>query len=92
MLSCRGATATASRAMDQPIPWRERISLRFHLIMCVSCARFERQLHFLRSAAERVGSYDGSDARSKDEAILSADARARLRETVARADPTTATS
>jgi len=44
-----------SAELDHPIPLRDRITIRLHLMMCSMCRRFTRQLKFLRSAALRVG-------------------------------------
>ncbi len=48
MLTCRQATQVISEAQDRPLGWRERWSLRLHLMMCVSCRAFERQMRLIR--------------------------------------------
>lgn len=56
MLSCKQATQLASEALDRPLSLRERLGLRAHLMICAGCARFERQLGFLREASKRLAS------------------------------------
>jgi hypothetical protein len=50
MLDCRHATQLASRAMEERLPLRQRIALRFHLLLCDACTNFVRQLKLLRAA------------------------------------------
>ena len=54
MMSCREATRLLSEAQDRPLPWRRRLGLRLHLLMCRLCARYARQLRFLRRALRRL--------------------------------------
>ena len=46
--TCRDATALASRAMDERLPFSNRMALRLHLAICENCARFNRQLQEMR--------------------------------------------
>lgn len=73
MLTCRDATALASRAMDGPLPWPLRLSLWIHLAMCGYCSRYQRQLRFLRLAASTA---DVAETRAES---LSAPAKERMR-------------
>jgi hypothetical protein len=54
MLDCRHATQLASRAMEERLPLRQRIALRFHLLLCDACTNFVRQLKLLRAAMTQV--------------------------------------
>lgn len=51
MLNYKQASLLASRAMDEKLPFRERMALRLHLWLCRNCAHFTEQLTFLREAA-----------------------------------------
>jgi hypothetical protein len=42
-----------SRALDEPLPLMERLSLRAHLAMCNGCRNFSRRLAILRTLARR---------------------------------------
>jgi len=75
MLSCKDVSVLLSRACDQDLSWRTRLAIRLHLLYCRGCARFERQLQFLRAAAGRLAQMDILP----DGAKLSASARDRIR-------------
>jgi hypothetical protein len=55
-ISCREATALASRALDGVLPRGGRLlrELRAHLSECALCARFRAHLLFLRAALARA--------------------------------------
>jgi predicted anti-sigma-YlaC factor YlaD len=44
MFSCRDATHLASARLDRPLTRRERLSLRFHLLICSACRLYTRQI------------------------------------------------
>jgi hypothetical protein len=48
MPTCRETTELASRAMDERLPFADRLAMRFHLAICDNCARFNRQLQEMR--------------------------------------------
>ena len=49
--SCRRAVRLQSEALDHPLTFRERLGLRFHLLICKWCRRYGKQIAFLRTAA-----------------------------------------
>lgn len=53
MLDCRTVSHhVASNAIDE-LPIRTRIQLRLHLMMCVHCRRYERQMRALAKGLRR---------------------------------------
>lgn len=50
MLSCRQATRLISQSLDEPLPFRQRVGLKFHLLMCRFCSRYQRQMVLIREA------------------------------------------
>ncbi len=48
MLTCRQATRLLSDAQDCPLPLNQRAALKFHVLICVGCRRFAKQMHTLR--------------------------------------------
>jgi anti-sigma factor ChrR (cupin superfamily) len=44
MLSCKDIFERASRYHDGDCGWRERLSIRLHLAICVHCRRYLKQL------------------------------------------------
>ena len=75
MLSCKEVSLLLSRSCDQALPWRARLAIRLHLLYCRGCARLERQLQFLRTAASHLAQPDFL----ADGAKLPAAARDRIR-------------
>lgn len=53
MISCKQATELVSRAQETPLGFRQRMALRLHLLLCDGCARFSKQMGFLRQAMRR---------------------------------------
>ena len=79
MLDCKHATRLASQAMEKQLTFRQRVALRFHLLMCDACTPFTRQLHLLRTAVGQLGRRIEHD----ESLVLSKRARERIAETVA---------
>lgn len=50
MLSCRQATRLISQSLDEPLPFRRRMALKFHLFMCRFCSRYQKQMILIREA------------------------------------------
>ena len=48
LLSCKQASHLISKSLDSRLSWRDRIRLRFHLMICEACKRFSQQLIMLR--------------------------------------------
>ena len=51
MISCEEAARLISRSCDSKLPFRERISLRLHLLMCRVCPRLLHQMRILKATA-----------------------------------------
>lgn len=52
-LRCAAASELASRAMDEPLGFPERLALRGHWLVCSQCRHFRDQLVVLREAGRR---------------------------------------
>jgi len=48
MMNCKQASRLMSQELDRPLSWREKVSLRLHLMMCDGCRNFQKQMAFLR--------------------------------------------
>ena len=79
MLDCKHATQLASRALDKPLSFRQRMALRLHLFMCDACTQFVRQLQLMRKALARLGRHIEHDS----SVSLSPQARERIAQAVA---------
>jgi hypothetical protein len=82
-LRCEGASALASRELDEPLGPGERLAMWGHLLACGSCRRFRRQVRFLRQAVRErhAGPVTAADGRES----LSPEAKARIERALAEA-------
>ncbi len=55
MLKCKQATQLMSEAQDRELTRSERLSLKFHLLICSGCKNYNRHLKFIRKAMQRLG-------------------------------------
>jgi hypothetical protein len=81
---CEEITRLISASMDRRLSVRERITLRLHLWICVWCARYLEQVHFLRATLRQHAEHLKDEAYLPDgepsaTASLSPEARARIR-------------
>ena len=53
-LRCRESSRLLSDNLERPLTRSEQIALRMHLLVCQSCRRFSRQIHFLRDLTHRL--------------------------------------
>ena len=53
-MSCKEAARLHSESLDRDLPFLERLSLCFHLFYCRACARYTRQIGFVREAVRRL--------------------------------------
>lgn len=58
MISCKDVTRLVSLAQDARLSFWQRTRVRLHLSICAACARFERQVRFLRTAMHRLRDQD----------------------------------
>jgi len=62
--------------MDRKLPLSQRMGIRFHLMMCKLCDRYQKQLHFIR---ETLRADDGSKESSAPSCELSSEGRKRIK-------------
>ena len=55
MFSCKKITGMISESMDQELPLGKRMGIRFHLMMCKLCTRYQKQLLFIREIVRSGG-------------------------------------
>jgi len=72
MTTCRETTELASRAMDERLPFADRVAMRMHLAICRNCALFNLQLQHMRRL------FREETAAGDDAAGLTPEARARI--------------
>jgi len=79
MLTCKEISKLISESLDRELPLRERIGVKFHLMMCSLCRTYNRQMHALRSTIHR-----SSDAVPPEH--LSPEARKRIKKSLSKND------
>lgn len=53
--SCVEMSQLTSRALEQPLPFRMRMKMRLHFVICAWCRRYFEQLNFLHTHAPKLG-------------------------------------
>ncbi len=51
---CRDVSYLISRSMDQKLPLRTRMGIKFHLMMCDLCLRYKKQLELIHNAITKI--------------------------------------
>lgn len=56
-----------TQSLDRRLSWRELIGVRLHLMVCRNCARFNQQMHLIRTwlRSEEVESQGGLTEESR---------------------------
>lgn len=81
MLSCKDATRLISQSMDASLPVTKRIGVRIHLLICIYCTRYEKQLRLIRETLRRLSAAEDHPERPAGE-ILSPEARDRIKKSL----------
>jgi hypothetical protein len=79
--SCRDAARLASEACERSLTIRERVDLQAHLLVCIACRTYRRQLRSLQLLARSSPTPDLTRA---PDAGLSSEARGRILEALRR--------
>ncbi len=79
MLTCREVTKLVSESMESRLSWRKRIGMRIHFMMCVSCARYRRQILLIHELIRDYLSPEGDDH-------LSPESRERMKRAIKEAE------
>jgi len=79
MLSCKEVSRLVSESLDRELPFRQRFSMRLHLLMCSLCSRFRCQMLFLRDAARSFGEASEKDKLPANDR-LSPEVRTRIKQ------------
>ncbi|MGZ9163236.1 MAG: anti-sigma factor family protein [Candidatus Deferrimicrobiaceae bacterium] len=82
MLSCKDVTRLLSESMDHSLPIGRRVGVRFHLLICKFCARYEGQLLLIRETVRRLAAMEDAYGFLTIER-LSEEAKERIRKSLA---------
>ena len=64
--TCKQVTALVIAREDQALPWLDKIALRLHMAICVTCPRFEHQVMTMRNAMQQWRNYQEPDPVATD--------------------------
>ena len=56
-LTCKQAAELMIAQEDRALPWSQRLALRFHLMICKACPKFQRQMLTMRNAMKQWRNY-----------------------------------
>jgi len=79
---CKKIVALASQSLDRDLSWRERITMKLHMVTCAGCLRFFEQSKFLRRA---MSEYHDRCSVAENDVTISDEARERLKSVVDKA-------
>ena len=82
MMNCKEVSRLMSEMKDHEITWRQRMALRFHLMMCRMCRVYNRQLEMLSRIARQAG--DLVMNRGVSEATLPDESKQRIKDTLSK--------
>ncbi len=55
MISCKDVASALASDHVELLPWRRRLELRLHLMMCKLCSQLAREIRQMHAAARQVG-------------------------------------
>ncbi len=53
LFRCKDITELISQSMDTKLPLRIRLGIKFHLMICYLCRRYQKQLELIQKALGR---------------------------------------
>jgi len=59
---CKDVSDLISRSMDEKLPLKIRMGIKFHLMMCRLCLNYKNQLNLIRKAILKLKSSEESDS------------------------------
>lgn len=71
-MKCKDAAQIITESQHHSLSWRQRVGLRFHLLMCDACRNFASQMALLTKATKLW------PIKAKAENVLSEEARERI--------------
>jgi len=58
MLSCKDVSKLVSESLEHPLPFGKRMGVRMHLMMCLLCRTYQRQMFQLRTLVKGAAAYE----------------------------------
>ncbi|MGV8921006.1 MAG: anti-sigma factor family protein [Pseudomonas sp.] len=70
MLTCKQQVAKSSDYIDNALGMRERLAVRYHLMLCPNCRRYIRQLRLVSATLKRMPEAPPDDIDSTVESLV----------------------
>jgi len=78
LLNCKETSQLVSQSLDRSLTWKERFAVRYHLLICKYCNRFNKQLSAIRAGLKRASQAIENDTNIQ----LPSDAKARIEQSI----------
>ncbi|MCK4564165.1 MAG: zf-HC2 domain-containing protein [Verrucomicrobia bacterium] len=65
MLTCKEVSKLVSESLEHPLPFRQRMGVRLHLMMCSMCRAYQKQTLLLRAAMRTYARHEPSEPLSE---------------------------
>jgi len=66
MLTCKDVSKLVSESLEHPLPFRRRMGVQLHLMMCSMCRAYQKQTLLLRNAMHAYARREPTEHLSKD--------------------------
>jgi len=86
LMTCREATRLVSERLDRDLSTWERWCLWLHLLYCRACARYGRQINFIRRALASFTLAHDEGVGPASDLHLSEDAKTKIRKSINEAE------
>lgn len=77
--TCQELTPVLSQSLERRLTLREQLTLRLHFLICVYCARYLKQLRFMRDTVRARDAQSLADDADDATPSLTPEARERIR-------------
>ena len=77
MLRCKDIAKLLSDSLEKKLPWRQRVEIRLHLMICYVCRRYWKQLRFLHKC---ITSY--YEKRLREDSTLSQESKKKMQDKI----------
>jgi len=84
MKNCQEVARLVSEMKDHPLPWRQRLTVWFHMAMCRMCVTYRRQLDLISRLSRGMGTLAAADA---EDETLSPECKQRIRDALRKSKP-----
>lgn len=82
LLECQEVSRLITHSMDEPLTLRQRLLVRWHLLVCRYCRRFQKQIFWLRKILQTKSKM--TDEVRTNDVGLSNEAKERIKEVLKR--------